>query len=438
MSLRLALKRSLEDSPSPAPENSGGKQLANNEHMIAKHTVQLPVISQCIRNANPTEIDTHGFVEVSNILSRQLLGQIKQEADIKLSTRQHQNSQVQEISNSLQLSVSDGLLREITRQVHQSKDAASTMSTVYGQHGPSNTSNYNGYVIEHPKVLVTLPGNHPQLPHADDYCTSCIVCLIHLKDGQEPTRIVKYYPRDYPTGITATCDVCSRDEQLSDVDFRRGVHLTTESWTCDCSRPHEKYNFEDKLVKSFGELIGDDGPTLCNWYCGKKDTSAGDGYLVLPTLIHRGPGNASSSETPRYMLFFTLRPTYKNMLPNATVRIYDPDQQVHASCVLYNQVKKVKSIYEENGCNLSGGAYSSVRLLVGQKVATIMRENEQLKKLNKKLTRRDDENGYATLLKENDELKEQIAQLKKEKGIGAGRASCVKVSPINQSINQST
>ena len=67
-----------------------------------------------------------------------------------------------------------------------------------------------------------------------------------------------------------------------------------------------------------------------------------------------------------------------------------------------------------------------------------MRENEQLKKLNKKLTRRDDENGYATLLKENDELKEQIAQLKKEKGIGAGRASCVTVSPINQSINQST
>ena len=36
------------------------------------------------------------------------------------------------------------------------------------------------------------------------------ICLLHLSDGQEPTRIATYdvvgKEKDYPTGITVTCD----------------------------------------------------------------------------------------------------------------------------------------------------------------------------------------------------------------------------------------
>ena len=75
---------------------------------------------------------------------------------------------------------------------------------------PTSSSNYKGYIVETPKILVALPGSAPQLPHADDHCSSCIICLLHLSDGQEPTRIATYdnggKEKDYPTGITVTCD----------------------------------------------------------------------------------------------------------------------------------------------------------------------------------------------------------------------------------------
>ena len=78
-----------------------------------------------------------------------------------------------------------------------------TMETVFGQSCGKLTSNYNGFVLETPKVLVTPPGSNPQLPHADDHCTSCIVVLIHLRDKQEPTRVAQYTGsgKDYPTGM---------------------------------------------------------------------------------------------------------------------------------------------------------------------------------------------------------------------------------------------
>ena len=40
-----------------------------------------------------------------------------------------------------------------------------------------------------------------------------------------------------------------------------------------------EYDFEDKLMKCFGELISDGGPELCDAYCGKREIVAGDGYL---------------------------------------------------------------------------------------------------------------------------------------------------------------
>ena len=124
---------------------------------------------------------------------------------------------------------------------------------------------------------------------------------------------------------------CNRNEMLPDHEYRRGVHLTDESWSCNCKEPWKPYDFEGKLVTAFSELLERGAPDLCDSYCGKEDTKMGDGYLALPTLIHRGPGNASSSAEPRYMLFFTLRPQYANTTTLAAhYHKYNVDLQIHA------------------------------------------------------------------------------------------------------------
>ena len=140
-------------------------------------------------------------------------------------------------------------------------------------------------------------------------------------------------PSPFPLSPNTIPTDCHRDEMLPDRDYRRGVHLTNESWSCNCNEPWKPYDFEGKVVTAFSELLETGAPDLCDSYCGKEDTKMGDGYLALPTLIHRGPGNASSSSEPRYMLFFTLSPEYtitKNETETAHYHKYDPDLQIHA------------------------------------------------------------------------------------------------------------
>ena len=146
---------------------------------------------------------------------------------------------------------------------------------------------------------------------------------------KSPIYILNHPPfpyNNYPKLIET-----NRNEQLPDCDYRRGVHLTDETWTCNESAPWEPYDFEGKLVTAFSELIEPGAPDLCDSYCGKETTEMGDGYLALPTLIHRGPGNAASASEPRFMLFFTLRPVYKNTIESdALYHKYNQDLQIHA------------------------------------------------------------------------------------------------------------
>jgi len=130
------------------------------------------------------------------------------------------------ISNALQIDLSKELYNEMKVSLGENEIVEETMKFVYGQPPPppsdvsgdnmdtpeeeqtkKSSSNYNGYIVETPKILVALPGSAPQLPHADDHCSSCIICLLHLSNGQEPTRVAAYDKmKDYPTGITVTCD----------------------------------------------------------------------------------------------------------------------------------------------------------------------------------------------------------------------------------------
>jgi len=320
----------------------------------ARTCIEIPhqKLTKCIRNKIPSQIDTHGFVELSNILPSQLLTNIKQHAIDKINN----DSDIEVISNALQIDLSKELFDEMKVNLCENEIVDETMKFVYGQPPPpppsaasttettpslnngdilkssniactsesetkqhnkeqqSQTSsletstldidklasivatggvlepnipeekvpnstlmdadtkestimsttktmdiemkdslleksttepltkekqapvsdgvtspvdkniddtpedmqtkmssiNYKGYIVETPKILVALPGSAPQLPHADDHCTSCIICLLHLSDGQEPTRVAVYdnggKVKDYPTGITVTCD----------------------------------------------------------------------------------------------------------------------------------------------------------------------------------------------------------------------------------------
>ena len=401
MSLRIALKRSLDLNEKMIPEvvvtPTKGEEIMKKQSSVNNNRrrgrppaaltrtniptlpVELPKIDNCVRNTDPSMIDDFGFVEISGLLSEQLLDEVRQEAIDKVTRyldRGRKNSpkakkqRIEEISNSLQVEVSTDLLNKIGREVHASDIANNAMRAVFGGDNnggglgrtETNNNNYNGFVIETPKFLVTLPGSNPQLPHADDHCNSCIMGLIHLRDNQ---------------GITVSCNTCNRTQMLPDRDFRRGVHLTDEEWNCaDCTAPVIPYNFEGSMVKSFGELLDSDAPSLCHSYCGKKDVNAGDGVFTLPTLIHRGPGCPSTATENRYMLFFTLRPQYNNTTTAGVDEYhkYNPDLQIHAPCILFNQFMNVKSIYDESGCNLDG----YISTIVGKKTASLMREVAQL------------------------------------------------------------
>ena len=446
--------------------------------------VILPKITKSIRNDDPGLIDEHGFVEAPALLSQTLVSDILSEAIRRISKRnevlddareeEHSNnnnddrrlrrgpkrrkrkaelssSGVEEISNALQCDVSATLLDRMMDEVRTRPIVERTMRAVYGataattaaatanntpelpgDDGPP-ASRYSGFVLETPKVLVTLPGSPPQHPHADDHCTSCVVCIVHLLDEQQPTRCAPFRTTnndttdatttttttddmDYPTGITVSCDNCNRQSMLPDVDYRRGVHLLPdETWTCAAgcddddgssgsgnnnNKKHRPYDFEGRLIEKFGCLLDVDAPNMCDAYCGPASSTAGDGVLALPTLIHRGPGLASSATVDgRYVLFFTLRPLYHGAIDPVTstgyrkYHIYNSELQIHAGCILYNQFKKVKSIYADSGCGIEGTFHSIVGLEAASqicKMKLLKEENVRLKEENRRLRHLED------------------------------------------------
>lgn len=419
MSLRMALKRSLEDvEGAPKKQRSAfytpsltGKSYFDAGEEQADDTaaastkqksrrrqqrrtspnkeapvIKLVPIDKCIQNNMVSRIEKAGFVEMSQVLPSHFINLLRSEAEDKLSQLNNNSNQKKaatdgftKISNALQLNVSNDLAEKISLALMGSDKITDSMKLVFGQSLKGEggrvivESSYDGFVVESLKLLITRPGSPPQLPHADDHCTSCLVGIVHLKDNQLRTRIAKYNnKKDYPTGISVACDNCHRDEQLPDVDYKRGVHLTTERWYCGhCNMPARTYDFEQKLTHSFNELLHD--PNMCNAYAGGDSPKANDGILALPTLIHCGPGNPTSSTEDRIVLFFTVRPLYKNVKANdkevEKQHRYNEDLQIHAPCILYNQFQKTIRIYENAGCNLRN--YSS--FIVGANAADLNR-----------------------------------------------------------------
>lgn len=400
MSLRMALKRSMEDeegtkkrlaytpsmtgkkyddgpppaAPAAAAKNTTSRRAAPKEAPI----VELVPIDKCIKNNMISRIEKAGFVEMTHVLPSQFIDSLRSEGEEKLSNLNNRQKKSADgfikISNALQANVSKDLAEKVSLALMGSDKIHDSMKQVFGKGAESS---YEGFVVQSLKLLATPPGSPPQLPHADDHCTSCLVGIVHLKDDQLRTRIAKYdSKKDYPTGITSTCDNCQRDEQLPDEDYKRGVHLTTEKWYCGhCNNPAIAYDFEKKLTLAFGELL--ENPEICDAYAGDIP-KANDGILALPTLIHCGPGNPSASTEHRIVLFFTVRPIYKNT-KRLTADVekqhkYNEELQIHAPCILYHQFQKTIRIYENAGCNLRN--YST--FIVGANAADLTRLNTNL------------------------------------------------------------
>ena len=133
-SLRLAILQSIEDSSPASAQKSTvdcNNRSKNKDNPKPKRRtrpkkdvpiVELPQIDKYIRNDDPTLIDTYGFVEVSNVLSKNLIELIRMEASSKIdawqggqelmggdssskSTKRKTSEvvEVEEISNALQM-----------------------------------------------------------------------------------------------------------------------------------------------------------------------------------------------------------------------------------------------------------------------------------------------------------------------------------------------
>ena len=112
--------------------------------------------------------------------------------------------------------------------------------------------------------------------------------------------------------------------------------------------------------------MSDGAPDLCTipaGCAGSGDCNAGDAFIALPTLVHRGPGTIGCTST-RHVLFFVIQPEYLDSAPpgegEESHDKFDPNLQVHAAFLLYHEPKgttnarrnMVKAMYSAAGYNL--------------------------------------------------------------------------------------
>ena len=91
--------------------------------------------------------------------------------------------------------------------------------------------------------------------------------------------------------------------------------------------------FAGPLLERQGHTLQAVQQAMCP--CGGAEVSCGDAMVALPTLIHRGPGNTSDTQT-RDVLYFTLQPTgFPNRRRSVPAPLApDDDSQVSALWLL--------------------------------------------------------------------------------------------------------
>lgn len=248
-----------------------------------------------------------GFAAVPALISTNLAADILDGVDM---------SKAQIISNALQQAVSGELRRRVEEALRTSSALADLVEQVFG---------VRTFRVKGVKRLTNPYKAEPQMPHADDFMNRELIGVVQLRDGQRPTEANPYNPGVcLPTGVFVPCSSCGACSQVGDAQLRRReVDATSfECEGCACGLDGSAMGprdlaacervFVSTVFKAFGPLLERHGSTLQSVQeamrpCGGPEAACGDAVIALPTLIHRGPGNASTTET-RDVLFFTLQP----------------------------------------------------------------------------------------------------------------------------------
>ena len=318
-----------------------------------------------MRNALPSCVMQHGFVELPALLSEDLC--------TALMAANMASDTSYEISNARELDCPPEHWAAVKRAVESSSVVREAMQRVYGT---------GAYCMDVAKLLEAHGQAPPQIPHADAvHNAGGMFGVVQLRGGQAPTIAAPYADTMDATKLFAEqrqkCAKCDHPlGWLTDEQARHRQHLPGSNWTCEkaghgaCAeiRPGKRRRvssrqeaqrtndfFSVRVCDAFRPLLQSPERLIESMVpCGDPEPGVGDGLLALPTLIHRGPGGGGR-DVARRVLFFFVRPAAESYEFQ-----YDSSAQVHAAFLLtlaekrerpdwlpHCEAQRVRQVYKE-------------------------------------------------------------------------------------------
>ena len=296
-----------------------------------------------MRNADPSLVVKHGFVELPELLGGPLCGALSRVSMDKAHA----------ISNARELDC-QSLEEQWAAVKYAVEDNAVVRQAIECAFGVAE------FCLEEAKLLEADGDEPPQIPHADAINNAGgMFGVVQLRGGQAPTEAVEYAGvEDLFVEEETECAECESPIQLTDKQARQRDHLRLSDlgavvpWTCaragrgECGRRRKKSRRQEaqrtdnflgvRVCNAFRSLLEDPAGVIKRMQpCGEPAPDVGDALLALPTLLHRGPGGGGGA-VARRVLFFFVRPIFApaRYLDGGVAFRYDPSSQVHAAYLL--------------------------------------------------------------------------------------------------------
>ena len=162
------------------------------------------------------------------------------------------------ISEALEVAVPEEIAARVTSEIQGHRSIVSAARTTFG-------CDMVGFSVHNMRLLDAPPGSAPQIPHADDEWNSELIGIVHVRDGQEATRALRYDGRvEYPAPVEEVCAVCNIERPLHDGIVRQRWHLSAAyeagRWECRdggycCRVPH----VPPDTTSAFPQLLDPEG-----------------------------------------------------------------------------------------------------------------------------------------------------------------------------------
>ena len=141
-----------------------------------------------LRNVEPDQITTHGFVECESLLP----------ANLCVDLNNVPMERAEGISNAFQKDIKGSLRDHAVHAIGGSKQVSDAVHAVFGTHQ---------FDVMNVKILMNEIGSNPQIPHADDHCNRELFGVAHIQDEQPATEGIPYDAQaPYPTGLQVECE----------------------------------------------------------------------------------------------------------------------------------------------------------------------------------------------------------------------------------------